>query len=433
MPDFEAGTFQPEIDDKARSRKQQHEFAKSLLYDGKYSEAIDVMQSARNNYGDHITLFSDIATCYYLDGRMIEWKTFLDKTSGVFATVSPFLSRDTKFSVSLMLGKFREEEARIDLAISHYDGMLLSLSKENEAELYAVTLSQLLRVSVQYKLERPIAQYYNELTRLVNVDKNILDRVDILQALMLAEFEIIGAAAAIDRLRSILGLNELIHAEKTLVYFDLLEAFLRKNPRTLPAELADLSLRVKPQDTYERMLERIAFQPELLQSHQNFAPGLSTANSLRLHSLLFFFEKSTEKQIEIRRRIAFILSGLGEEAEKIWRVYLRHTLQDSSVTLSVDERHSTVIVGNCTLSLARKRNMQKLLAVMVGKQELGVDEVTNTVWQAEYNESYYHRLRMLARRLNELLYANFGVEKAISVDTDRVYLKSNIAIESATT
>lgn len=428
MPDYDFTHIGNDLDSRAASRQQQHSFAKSLLLDGKFSDAIKVMQSARQQYGDHISLYADIATCYYLDGRMIEWKNFLDKTADTYVSVERFLSRETRLSATLLLGKFREEEARVDQALKQYDALLETLDIETESEYYALCLAQILRISVQFGLKRPIAEYYNTLMQLVHIEQNEDDRVDILHAVMLAELEVIGPQAAINRLRSILDLEDLPEAEASLAYFDLLESFLRAKPMHLPAEMAELAKRVKPRDTYERTLECMAFQPDLVNSRLNFAPGLSTADSLRLHSLLFFFETSTEYQIELRRKIAFILEGLGPDSTAIWRHYLRHTLQDESVDLALCIRREILSVGNCELSLARKRNMQKLLASMDGVQELTLEEVARRVWDANYNESYYHRLRMLARRMNDLLYTNFGVEKAILVDSEKVALNSKITI-----
>ncbi len=418
-----------ELSEKALHRQQQHDFAKNFLMDGKFKDAIRILKEARQQHGDHIALLADLAVCHYLDGRMIEWKNYLDQTAESFAENESFLSRDTKFASTLVLGKFREEEGRIDQALQLYDKLLTSLDMQRDGEYYAIGLAQLLRLGVQFDLDRPLAEYYNTLCRLVDIESNSEDRVDILHACMLAELSIVGAQAALDRLEQILELPDVLEAEKSLAYFDLLEAFLRLNARHLPDRMAALLTKVQALDVYEKTLEQMAFSPEELSSNVNLAPGLSTANSLRLQSLIFFFETSTERQIEIRRRIVFILSGLGETAEKIWRKYLRHTLQDKHVALELCEKTENLRVGNCVLSLRRKRNMQKLLSAMLEKQELDVDSVTQLVWDAEYNESYYHRLRMLGRRLNELLYTNFGVEKAIIVDSDRVAINESIRIK----
>src|ERR1035437_3350720 len=97
------------------------------LRSGNYNEAIQLIRKAREKFGDHISLLSNLTCCYYLSDRVVEWRSSLVELKELYARVGHLVSETRRVKTCIMLGQFMEEEAQVFEALRLYKESLTAL------------------------------------------------------------------------------------------------------------------------------------------------------------------------------------------------------------------------------------------------------------------------------------------------------------------
>ncbi|MNL52232.1 hypothetical protein D3C87_1753890 [compost metagenome] len=84
-----------------------------------------------------------------------------------------------------------------------------------------------------------------------------------------------------------------------------------------------------------------------------------------------------------------------------------------------------VINDRFHLNLASKKKIYELLSHLSSQKSMSLEELTKKIYEAEYNESYFHRLRRLAKRFNDEVLA-VGAPALLEVKDGQISLLADL-------
>lgn len=406
------------------SRKEAHLAAKQLLLKGSFSEALTLLQKAEVEHGPHIALTADIATCLYYSGAISAWNASVQRMDQDFKSVMPLLSPKMRYAAGLMLGKFREEQGLIHLALENYREIKDSLSPTAHSNFHHLCIAQLIRLQSTYGVKANLGEYYRCLIKLP-LESDLFQDFDVQHALVLAEFRLVGLKLALQRLNAVLSNTQRRESEVSLLVLDLAELILRSN-QDLPEELLNQIRAIHPQDEYERCLQQFSMTRELVVSPK-ILNHVSIAGSIRLLSLSALH--SDEPTIQ-KNAIQLLLRDLScSKSEDLWRDFLADLFRDKEAKVQ------KLLISNCdvifeksSFSLSTKPTMVKLLRAISRYQSISVEDAVKAIWESEFNESYFHRLRVLTNRLNLLIARELGPVKLLRVTKEKLLIRNGFEV-----
>jgi hypothetical protein len=417
-----------ECDNTAEERRKQHFFAQIYLRQEKHEDSLNVLETARKKYGEHVGLLSDIANIYYLLGRYREWQMAVDDLQKSFQRVGPQLSENSRFRTALVLARFLEEQGNLGGAFTIYDTLLASISEKSQPVKYYNILAQNIRLRSTYGRRQGLGPQYKKLLSVEKKDQFLQLDITIQHALLLAEMILVGVDHGRERLLRLLENKELRSDDRALVFYDYAELLLSQNA-VVDDEL--LSIGVTTRDSYEKTLLDFLQQKKSennLRLLSALEKDIPPAGYLRLLNLFLMRETNQKWKDEIKNRMVLLLDGYDALSKEFWHAKIGKALESEAITVECDAKNFSVQCKKEERSLKKREALFLILIALAKKSTISLDDLTKAIWQTEYNSSYYHRIRVSCRRLNELLFELTAVSKAISVNAREIRLKENLRI-----
>jgi hypothetical protein len=280
---------------------------------------------------------------------------------------------------------------------------------------------------MQYGLGLRSAVLAADLLRLKDIDKYIYERLDVQLALLHHEVRLAGQVTAIARLKNCLNLPNLSSAEKSLLVFDLVEIFVRRGQK-ISDPLQALVVSTSASDSYEAALKEIALGTVTDWAFSDTLNSLSIANRIRLTSLAAIHSPDSELKQELRSRLAMLIESTPAKSRLFWQKLVAEDKSNEPTEIFLEG--SFAIAGNSRMPLNRQRFLIRLAELFRDESELDYSKITQRLWGADFNESYYHRIRVLATRWNKQAGTSLGVRSVFIVERDRLRRSDDIRLTS---
>lgn len=413
----------------AEKRQNAHLRAKIWIEAGEPQKALDHLKQALNEYGPHIGLLADIANCYYNLSEMWNFKQSLVKLSEEFEISRPLLERNHLVRALIFIGKGLEEQAYFYLALKKYEEALAHILPE-EIDLLSQCLSQIVRVKSYLGQNCKVNDYYQRLLMMKPSRPHL--EIEVNHSLMLFEIILFGPISAYDRFK-LLFQNYKIHSiDQKLIGFDYLEEALRLGEINPEAQALIESIALEKNDRFEFLMKEIwqGKSPSVIMGILNQQSHEVTPSSyMRLLFLLIHKCSAAAIKIELKKRLLLLLEQTDTDTKSLLLKKWDLKLADENLVLFLHETHFSVELNGNSKSFAKSKPSFELLKMLSKQSDLSLEDVVQKLWQASWNESYYHRVRIMVKRLNDELQSLCGIPKCISVTQQKVTLKPNIRLQ----
>lgn len=400
------------------------------IHQGDLSGAKTSLLTAYESFGENISLIRDIACLYYQTGEITLWREWYRRLERKVSELHAQLSVDTQVRVWVVLGKFYEAEGFDTKALNLFAKTYDRLKSEKRSDLYYLCLPQLLRLQSNHGNSDVLGQYYSEL---ISLRKNYLNKdiaFEIYHSLMLAEMVLVGPDHSWARVVSALQ-EDLPMADKRLIFYDFIEGALSRK-WTIPLQAKTMASQLKDHDAFEVEIHQLAFQTDIRRDWlrlSELAAELSWGSYLRV-LILHLSQSAGADTVEIKNKINLVLSSLDAESRSYWLQRMKPFLVSQDLTLSFAKEKRMVCFQNKEIDLSKKKGMLTLLQALADQRTRSVEDVIQLIWSSPYSPEYYHRLRMTAHRLNQLLFDLTTIPKIIEVSADEVTLRPTVTFAS---
>lgn len=160
------------------------------------------------------------------------------------------------------------------------------------------------------------------------------------------------------------------------------------------------------------------------QSHE-----ITPSSYMRLLFLLIHKCSAAAIKIELKKRLLLLLEQTDTDTKSLLLKKWDLKLADENLVLFLQETHFSVELNGNSKSFAKSKPSFELLKMLSKQSDLSLEDVVQKLWQASWNESYYHRVRIMVKRLNDELQSLCGIPKCIFVTQQKVTLKPNIRLQ----
>lgn len=405
-------------------RIQHHLLGRIFLNQGELGHA-ELELSKAINLGENIHLLMDMASLRYMKGQIYEWRLLCAEIESVLKLHSGEIKKLNLYQAKIYLGKFYEEDGWVYKAHDLYQEAL-------NTDLNAVALVNLTRVKALYGLKKDqLAGCYQQLLSLSVGPISKVLKAEAEHSLMLAEMHLVGQEHAWYRVKCALsGVGELDRPDQRLLFYDFIFESLVLG-RTLPSEA--LGMRpLEGLDTFERNVAAVAFSGKSLfsvEEIQSWVAELSWTSHLRLLCLALSRELRPHWQKELRQKIDFFMSTVDKRSQKVWFGILEHLFEQSKPVLSFEIKQKTIRFRGQSVDLSKRKALSALLDLLAESPSVEIDEALKRLWNLPFSPESFHRLRMTAHRLNEILKGLTGQEKMIEVMADAVSWRESIPLK----
>lgn len=417
--------------DSNEKRIQHHLLGRIYMNQGELTLAENELSRA-SNYGENIHLLMDLASLRHMKGQIYEWRLLCNEIDRVLDQ-SPKLQKSNLLQAKIFLGKFCEEDGLVVRAHKFYEDVLKEAGRsKNMLQMHAVALLNLTRVKAIYGLQKSqLPQCYQQLLslNLRAVSKTL--KAELQHSLMLAEMHLVGQEHAWFRVKnSMQGPDSLDEPDRRLLFYDFVYECLVLG-RTLPADCVELRP-TENLDTFERNVADVAFSGKSLfsvEEIQSWVAELSWTSHLRLLCLALSRELRPQWQKELRQKIDFFISTVDKRSQKIWMMILSHLFEQSKPVLNFEASQRVIRYRGLSVDLSKRKALYSLLDLLAKHSSIEIDSALKSLWNLPFSPESFHRLRMTAHRLNEILESLTGHSKMIDVSTDAVSWKKSVPLK----
>lgn len=400
------------------------------LRQGDLEKAREIFEQALQQFGENVNLLRDLTVCQLHQQDMLSCRANIEKLELTLVEQERGLSIKSLYHCELILGKFFEEDARLAPALIYYDK---ALSRTQQSPILRVrALVQKARWQALYEPSTELSAFYRELISVPSdlISKDLL--IELQHSLMLIELRLVGADHAWQRIER-LG-NKITDLNRRLLIFDFIEGVLSQD-LPLNQNVIKTAAEFEAVDPYEAFLLRLAkgeLEPATkIQELDVLATKLSWASYLRLLCLTANLESSSSStRHELNRKIQLIVMGLDSRSQALWNQRLRQALQTPEVKIEFSLRSRSLTIQGKTVDLSKKKIGLQLIAGLLEKKTLTVDQAIQLLWETSFTPEHYHRLRMSTHRLNTLIHDATGLGKIIEVDSQSVRLRPEVRLKS---
>ncbi|MFS4461031.1 hypothetical protein [Bdellovibrio sp. HCB2-146] len=393
---------------------------KEMLQKGEYYSAIEAIQLCFHEKGEHLGLWCDLAACYYLTQQYGLWALTLQKIENLLREFQKQISDVSLTKTRMMLAKFFEETGDLQKSLSYW----MECLEGSDIELILRARINIVRLLALYPLGPELTTYYRDLKPALRSKLAPTLEIEILHALSLAEVSLLGPATW-SQLKELIDRYEIGKEDQALLYFDICDLIMRTG-EALPESLVHALAQLTPVGPYEACLKNLALKTRVDQvPWLSLATEMPVGNFLRLASLALTMNLvSNEEAVVLKRQIELTLLGFTPKDRQVWQGLLPST---SSHLLSavLTEDMKLVINDRFHLNLTSKKKIYELLSHLSSQKSMSLEELTEKIYEAEYNESYFHRLRRLAKRFNDEVLA-VGAPALLEVKDGQINLLADL-------
>lgn len=408
-----------------------HLLGRIYLNQGQLIEAEQELSQALH-LGENIQLLMDMASLRYMKGQIYEWRLLCAEIEKVLKN-NERISKLHVIQAKIFLGKFFEEDGWVVKAHKLYEEAFQAIEKDKSMlTLHGVALLNLTRINALYGLKKnQLAECYQQLLSLSAGPISKVLKAELEHSLMLAEMHLVGQEHAWFRVKNaMIGSHVLDGPDQRLLFYDFIFESLVLG-RTVPVEA--MSMRpTENLDTFEKTVSEVAFCGKSLfsvEEIQSWVAELSWTSHLRLLCLALSRELRPGWQKELRQKIDFFMSTMDKRSQKIWMTLLGHLFEQSHPVLSFEIKQKRIRFRGQSVDLSKRKALANLLDLLAGHSSVEIDEALKRLWNLPFSPESFHRLRMTAHRLNEILEQLTGHGKLIEVSTDSVSWKETLALK----
>ena len=384
------------------------------------------------NYGENLQILRDLACTYYQLEEVQAWRETYQKLHRLLQEHTKELSFDTRFTSSVTLAKFFEEEGRLGQALSTYEKLMLHSSVNSSPRYFNLLAPQLLRLKSQLPANEELSHLY---TQLLSNNQSISSEyinIEIEHSLMLAELNLIGPNHAWARVEKILKDKNSQTYDKRLFYIDFLEEATLREAKFSEEQLNNKYYDYQELSKYEKLVHKICTteQPDKLDTDLScIAREIPLGSYLKLLNL--YSSRTANKALgeELKNKINLIVSGFNPEDRAFWIKRTQQFAKDSFTELTLDSEKRHLNFQKKSLDVSRKKQALHLLKLLADKPQWSIDEAIESIWNSSFTPEHYNRLRMSVHRTNQLLQTLTTREKCIEISGESLNLHPSVKLK----
>lgn len=394
------------LDANENLRFRAHYVAKKYLIAGDLQKSFSTLVEALKDYGPHVCLLADAVGVAYLINDIRQMDYYFQSLLSEFAKTKNALSEITLIRVKIFVGKIYELRGEIYEAEKNYQE---AFDASRGTTYFLSSCAQLVRV----KSFLSKGDEVNELYNLLMFKKNDFNESDfeLNHAMLLMEARLFGSEVAGHRINKIID-SHLPSYDKKQMICHFLEELLWNNEslsKNLLTKIVKANL-----FTELNNYERVVFSSFFKEIEKTIVDtNNSILDEMKCLILLIKLELDSCKKESYRKKLIFILKGLSKESrillEKKWQNLI---FPKQSLVIVLDTKKEEVQIENVILNRAKSKQLFKILIHFKDKKNVESDRLTYSLFEiTNYDESSYHRLRMVISRLNQELKESCGIAK----------------------
>lgn len=411
-------------------REELHKEARGYLAKGQYESTVQILTSAINQFGPHVGVLADLTTAYYLQSKMDHFEAALEKLRNEFEICKSILKKNHYFKTAMILAKFFEEIGEVALALDLYKE-IQEKTDFNDLRIIKKVKIQKLRLQSFLSIFENLETLYNDCMRITEFDDDL--QVELEHGLMLSEFQLFGYASAKTRLLNFLGRPQTSDYDHRLFLGDFIEEAINRGTAQEDNDIPVSNL--QNGDAFEQTLLGLYLDPPkvlLPQQINQLTSQISKMGLLRLLILSLRRHNGESYQEEIRKRIFIIIQSLSARSrqllQKKWNLNDISTQPMNNYKLYL---HSNYLIwNNQKISLNSHRTLLKILEFFSHKKQASLEEFVSSVFETQFTESTYDRIRISFSRANKVLTIWLGQTNLLKISKTHVLWNSSIVIES---
>lgn len=387
-------------------RFRAHYVAKKHLIAGDLQKSFSVILTALNDYGPHVCLLADAVGVAYLLNDIRQMNNYFQTLLSELAKAKKELSELTLIQVKIFIGKIYELRGEIYEAEKYYQEAFEASSK---TKYFVSSGAQLVRIKSFLNKADEVSELYNLLTLKRN-DFNESD-IELGHAILLMETRIFGSEVAGNRVNRIIEGHLPAYDKKQMICHFLEEIFWNNESlqESFLVKISKLNI-FNELNNYERAVFSTFFKEV---DKTTFDTDNSILDEMKYLAILIKKECDSPKKETYKKKLVFILKGLSKES----RILLENKWQDLIFTkqplvVIVDTVKEEVQIANVILNKAKSKQLFKILINFKNSKNIESERVAFDLFEiSNYDESSYHRLRMVISRLNQELKVSCGIAK----------------------
>lgn len=415
------------------NRIHQHLRGMILYRQDRVQEALNVFIETREKYGDNVILHADILQSYYRLNDFPNWQLELVKLHEELVQQRYKVSSQTYHETLVVLAKFYEESGEVEIAWKLYTDSLSILDSRKDRKAFYFYLPQVVRLGAFLKKKEELAEYYRQLVFFNRGMANEYTNIEVQHSMMLAECELVGVAQAAMRKDRILSEPSLSDADRRLITYDFLEEVMRRKAE-VESSLAKKEVNGDQRhlDHYEKWLYKLAFQDfseaDIQKMHLE-ASLISPACYLRLLFLVWQKAKCQMVKEEVFCKFRLLIEPLAKESQNFWKSWFSGAYaREESIEIKVSQSGAQILLRDKVYPIKGRQATKDFLLAFCESRTYSDEELVKRVWNVEMDESYFHRLRMTLRRLNQQILEIVGVAEVFCLSEGRVELAEPIRL-----
>ena len=407
-----------------------HFEARVLMKEGDWSKAINLLEGARNEFGDHIRLLSDLASCYYVTEDVSSWRHTYRLLERNFDKLKFELDSEITSSILLDLGKYNEEDGQLCIAENKYKDSLNLYDEFEDPNGYFLALAQIVRLKTIFKTDNDdIAKNYQKLLQFPIKNVSFDCFIESQHALLLAEASLFSPKFALKRLKDIFNDDRFDEYDRSLCFYDFSERSLLQLNKEEVASLVNELPFPDPQNGFDKIIKStIENKKNSSKDLRNLAEGISLSCYLRSLKVLLKHFKNIDHKEEFIKKYNLLISSLPSKSREFWLLTNTSQNKDDLHTILIDTKDSNIEYKNQIKNIRKRKVLKSLVELLVeNTSPFTLEQITKSIWDEEYSTSHFDRIRMNVKELNKIL-IDFGVplKQPIRVTKNELILDNKI-------
>lgn len=394
---------------------------------GDFLRAYELGQEALKNWGPHLLLRTDLASCQYMLG---DFRSYQKNTLEIYSDLQLFGDRvNSEYFIrcSLGLGKLLEELGAIYLAKKIYSKCL---NLEVGSQANHMVMAQYLRLLSMFSVTEESATLYLTCEQL-KAQTNALS-VDVQLALLHADIYFLGLADASGRIETLLSDSDTPKFNRRLLIFDFLFECLRSQkiecfPEKYLSEFDYLecdSFEKGIWDVYHSVIQTKTMDPSMLAQTSEMSPMCA----LR-YLLVIWRNSSSSATVALALKKLLLLLQTIEPKSRTLLTQVWGLSRNSEVTIELKKSSGQIHIDTNVIDLQGSPMILQLLSLLAEKQKMGVESAIQFIYQAGFDENSFHRIRMLIKRTNRKILPVLGGENFVTLKEMDLKLDPRVRIK----
>lgn len=412
----------------AQLRKEKHQVGKDFMKNEDFYDAMNIFLEALKAYGPHVGLISDLIACFYMLGRFEDCMATAKRLELELSQALPLLQKKNAARTYLFLGKIYEETAQVAKAMSFYR-QAIDICDADAAEIKIQAQAQLLRLQSFLGIKTGLAHLYRICLKLKT--QSLYLQTELTHALVLAELVLFGAQTATARALQFLKNNSVLNHDARLILVDLLEECIREHLKC--PELTE-SLKLNPLKNLDPFEETVfnffQFPNQSLSAAEltNLEKNISIMGMLRLFVINLKRTKDRELNLELQRKVFFILDALDTDSKNMLLKKCDLNFYQQAKEIVFNPEEGTVTVQGKNLNLRKDSFALLCFEAFSANRTIAIEQINTHIFGFSANSNLYDRIRIAFWRLNKELRMITGLEKVFIFSKNGVQLNKTFTI-----